>query len=44
MGYTVAQKLIKSHLVSGEMKVGSEVGLKIDQNSYSGCNRHYGIS
>ena len=31
MGYTVAQKLIKSHLVSGEMKVGSEVGLKIDQ-------------
>ena len=26
-----AQKLIKSHLVSGEMKVGSEVGLKIDQ-------------
>ena len=31
MGYTVAQKLINSHLVSGEMKVGSEVGLKIDQ-------------
>ena len=31
MGYTVAQKLIKSHLVIGEMKVGSEVGLKIDQ-------------
>lgn len=31
MGYTVAQKLIKNHLVSGEMRVGSEVGLKIDQ-------------
>ncbi len=31
MGLTVAQKLIKSHLVSGEMKVGSEVGLRIDQ-------------
>ena len=31
MGYTVAQKLIKTHLVSGEMIVGSEVGLKIDQ-------------
>lgn len=31
MGLTVAQKLIKSHLVSGEMTVGSEVGLKIDQ-------------
>lgn len=31
MGFTVAQKLIKSHLVSGNMDVGSEVGLKIDQ-------------
>lgn len=31
MGYTLAQKIIKSHLVSGEMKVGTEVGLKIDQ-------------
>ena len=31
MGLTVAQKLIKNHLVSGDMTVGSEVGLKIDQ-------------
>ena len=31
MGYTLAQKLIRSHLVSGEMTVGSEIGLKIDQ-------------
>lgn len=31
MGYTIAQKLIKAHLVSGEMKPGSEIGLKIDQ-------------
>lgn len=31
MGYTLGQKLIKSHLVSGDMTVGSEVGLKIDQ-------------
>ena len=31
MGLTVAQKLIKTHLVSGDMTVGSEVGLKIDQ-------------
>lgn len=31
MGLTVTQKLIKSHLVSGDMTVGSEVGLKIDQ-------------
>ncbi len=31
MGLTVAQKLIQSHLRSGDMTVGSEVGLKIDQ-------------
>ncbi|MBQ7547801.1 MAG: aconitate hydratase [Clostridia bacterium] len=31
MGYTLGQKLIKSHLVSGDMTVGSEVALRIDQ-------------
>ena len=31
MGYTIAQKIIKNHLVSGEMKVGTEIGLRIDQ-------------
>ena len=31
MGYTIAQKIIKAHLLSGDMTVGSEVGLKIDQ-------------
>ncbi len=31
MGMTIGQKLIKAHLVSGDMTVGSEVGLKIDQ-------------
>lgn len=31
MGYTIAQKIIKAHLLSGNMTVGSEVGLKIDQ-------------
>ena len=31
MGYTLAQKLIRSHLVSGDMMPGSEVALKIDQ-------------
>ncbi len=31
MGYTIAQKIIKSHLLSGEMKVGEEIGLRIDQ-------------
>ena len=31
MGYTIAQKIIKEHLVCGEMVVGKEIGLKIDQ-------------
>ncbi len=31
MGLTIAQKIIKAHLVEGEMKVGSEIALKIDQ-------------
>ena len=31
MQLNVAQKLIKDHLVSGEMTPGSEIGLKIDQ-------------
>ncbi len=31
MGQTIAQKIIAAHLVSGEMRVGEEIGLKIDQ-------------
>lgn len=31
MGLTIAQKIIKNHLVSGEMTAGSEIALKIDQ-------------
>lgn len=31
MGLTLAEKLIKAHLVSGDMTPGSEIGLKIDQ-------------
>ena len=31
MGLTIAQKIIKNHLISGDMTVGSEVALKIDQ-------------
>ena len=31
MGLTIAQKIIKAHLLEGEMVVGSEVALKIDQ-------------
>lgn len=32
MTLTLAEKIIKSHLVSGEMKAGNEIGIKIDQN------------
>ncbi|MDO4269985.1 MAG: aconitate hydratase [Eubacteriales bacterium] len=31
MGMTIAQKILKAHLVDGEMVVGQEIGLKIDQ-------------
>ena len=31
MGDTLAQKLIRAHLVSGNMTVGEEIGLRIDQ-------------
>lgn len=31
MGYTTAQKIIKNHLVSGQMTAGQEISIKIDQ-------------
>lgn len=31
MGLTIAQKIIKEHLVSGKMKPGEEIALRIDQ-------------
>lgn len=31
MGLTIAQKIIKNHLISGEMIPGNEIALKIDQ-------------
>lgn len=31
MAHNVTQKIIKAHLVSGKMKPGAEIGLKIDQ-------------
>ena len=31
MAYTIAQKIIKEHLVCGQMQKGTEIGLRIDQ-------------
>ncbi|MDP4110442.1 MAG: aconitase family protein, partial [Bacillota bacterium] len=31
MGMTIAQKIIKSHLLEGTMEPGTEIGIKIDQ-------------
>ncbi|MCL2108717.1 MAG: aconitate hydratase [Oscillospiraceae bacterium] len=31
MGLTITEKIIKAHLVSGDMVAGAEIGLKIDQ-------------
>ena len=31
MGQTIAQKIIRAHLLEGEMTPGSEIALRIDQ-------------
>lgn len=31
MGFTIAEKILKNHLVDGEMIKGTEIGIKIDQ-------------
>ncbi len=31
MGYSIAEKIIKEHIVSGEMVKGTDIGLRIDQ-------------
>jgi len=31
MGLTISQKIISNHILSGEMKVGSEISIRIDQ-------------
>ncbi|MBN1827932.1 MAG: aconitate hydratase, partial [Deltaproteobacteria bacterium] len=31
MGFNISEKIIKRHLLKGEMKAGGEIGLKIDQ-------------
>ena len=31
MGKTIAEKIIEQHLLSGEMKTGEEIGLRINQ-------------
>lgn len=31
MGFTIAEKILKKHLIDGEMKKDSEIGVKIDQ-------------
>ena len=31
MGYSIVQKIIKNHILSGEMITGQEIGLRIDQ-------------
>lgn len=31
MGYNIVEKILREHLVTGEMKVGNEIGIRIDQ-------------
>ena len=44
MGMTIAQKILKAHLVDGEMVQGQEIGLKIDQTLTQRRDRHDGLS
>jgi hypothetical protein len=40
-GLSVAQKLIESHLVEGEMTPGGEIGLRIDQTLTQDATGHW---
>ena len=31
MGFTIAEKILKNHIVDGQMVKGTEIGVKIDQ-------------
>ena len=42
MGMNITEKLIKNHLVSGEMVAGKEIAIKIDTDT--GLHRHHGVS
>ena len=39
MGMNITEKLIKNHLVSGEMVAGKEIAIKIDQTLTRTRNR-----
>ena len=38
MAMNIAQKLIQSHLLEGEMIPGQEIGLRVDQTLNARCN------
>ncbi|MFQ7690131.1 MAG: hypothetical protein ACLRIO_08990 [Butyricicoccus sp.] len=38
MGMTIAQKILKAHLVDGEMVLGQEIGLNIHQKLTQDAN------
>ena len=44
MGMTIAQKILKAHLVDGEMVLGQEIGRKNRPDADAGCHRHDGLS
>lgn len=44
MGMNITEKLIKNHLVSGEMVAGKEIAIKIDQTLTQALHRHHGVS
>ena len=43
MGLTLSQKIIRDHLISGEMAAGQEISIRIDQTLTPGFDRHHGL-
>ena len=41
MGNTIAEKIIKRHLISGQMVTGQEIALKIDQTLTPGWSARH---
>lgn len=40
----VTQKILAAHLVSGELKPGSEIAIRIDQTLTQDSTGHHGLS
>jgi len=44
MAMNITQKIIKKHIVSGNMTAGEKIAIKMEPDINTGCHRDYGIS